>query len=125
MYGRLQYGAIDDRPAYGGGSEPMAAYTQSSLGSSGGGGLPSRSYPMEQDRYAGQMGGGGQLSSGHPSGLEEMSMGNGAGRGAVGYPQQQAMSSANDGRGLGFPASSHMPSYGGQDRGFSGYGYGR
>jgi len=122
IYGRMQYGTIDDRAAYGGGgNDPLAAYGQSSLGSSGGGGLPSRSYPMEQDRYASQMGGASQL--GHP-GLDELSMGNGAGRGTIGYPQQSPMSSS-DGRGMGFPASSHMAAHGGQDRGFSGYGYAR
>ena len=137
----MQYGAIDDhRPAgsygVGGGlSEQMAQpqYSQSSLGGSGGGGMPvsSRAYPMEQDRFGpmvssggGQMGGG----LGGASGLGgEMAMGNGANRGnAIGYPQTQSMgSSVGDGRTMGgFPASSHMAQS--QDRGFSGvFGYGR
>ena len=75
MYGRMQYGAIDDRPAFGGVNEPMAAqYSQSSLGSGGGGGLPQpRSFPMEQDRFGGA-GGGQVMGGGHPAGLGDMGM---------------------------------------------------
>ena len=136
MYGRMQYGAIDDRPSYGGVSEPMAPqYSQSSLGSGAGGGLPAgRSFTMEQDRYGGQMVGGAQMSQmsqmggAHASGLGDM--GNGASRGsAIGYPQTQSMGiSVGDGRSMGgYPATSNMPTHeSSQDRGFGGvYGYGR
>ena len=121
MYGRMQYGAIDDRPAYGSGNDPLAAYGQSSLGSSAGGGLPGRSYPMEQDRYVSQLGGG-QLAGGHPAALDDLGMSNGAGRATIGYAQPSPLGSANDVRSMGFPASSHLPA---QDRGFGGYSYAR
>jgi len=125
-YSRMQYGAIDDRPAYGGATEQMAQYTQSSLGSSAGGGLPSRSFPMEQDRFSGQMAGGTAQMGGaaYSSGLEDMSMGNGAAR-AIGYPASMS-TSASDARAMAFAPSSHMPSHSSADRGFpAGYGYGR